>query len=171
MITTRGLECSANLMRGRLKHSWLENQILNKSAEDVIFLFRNSGWRALERVFLARVDETITLAADLENGFSPQVLVDKLEPFKRADESVRVQIKSAVHARYMEVSRIQEMKTPCQEAASSLGSAITKLLEIWQYPIGEENEEALRSVWEEVAVRARDLHSILEKLPKGLVLP
>ena len=165
------ISCEASVLRGRLKHSWLENQLLNKTSEEVVYLWRETGWGALDKEFSQRVSETITLADELEEGFSPAQLVVHLAPLSKAHQETKDLIKQAVHRAYLESSKIVDLKEPLREKAISLGEVLDELRKVWRLPKTEDSEQTLRDVWQKVGMRAKALHSILERLPKGVVLP
>jgi len=165
------IECQANLLRGCLKHSWLENQLLNKTTDEVIYLWEEIGWAALDKEFSERVNEAIYLADDLESGFSPAQLVDHLAPFAKLNQETKVLIKQAVHKAYLKSSKIPDFREPLREAAITLGEALDELRNVWQLPVTEDNEQLLMGVWLKVNTRAKALHTMLERLPKGVVLP
>ncbi len=163
--------CKADIARAMLKHSWLENQLLNKNAEDIVYLRGNSGWNALDVEFSERVKEAIGLADDMEDGFSPAQLVDYLAPFAMVDQEIRDKIKQAIHAAYLESSNIPDFRVPLREAAIAFGESLDELREAWRLPLIEKNEQRLRNSWKKVSKRAKALHTVLEQLPKGVVLP
>lgn len=159
------------MLRGRLKHSWLENQLLNKTTDEVVYLWGKMGWWALETEFSERVKEVIYLADDLEDGFSPAQLVDHLAPFAKFDPEIQDDIKQAVHIVYLKSSRISDLKMPLQKDAMALGNALDELRDVWRLPMTEDNEVILRKAWQEVSKRAKTLHSLMERLPMGVMLP
>lgn len=171
MITLPCNECQANQSRGRLKHSWLENQLLNKNPEEVVFLWQNTGWTALDKEFSVRIKEAVDLADNLENGFSPKELVEQLAPLSHIDEETKGLIKKAVHTAYLKSSNITDLKLPLRDNAMALGGALDELRAVWILPVDVNNEQILKHVWVKVSVNAKALHSILAKLPKGMVLP
>src|SRR4051812_20756218 len=95
------LMCNAAVHRGRLKHSWLENQILNKSAAKVLQLRSAGPWEALEKRFSLRVQETVELAGRIVDDYSPAQLVDKISLFGHLDEGTRARLKNGVHLAYL----------------------------------------------------------------------
>lgn len=170
-MTIPGIISNSDIVRARLKHSWLENQLLNKTSQEVVYLWAETGWPALENEFSERVKDTLNLADDLENGFSPAQLVDRLAPFAKVDQEAKELIKQAVHEAYLESSKISDFRMPLREDAMALGEALDELHKAWQLPVTEGHEQILRSVWQKVSIKAKALHTILERLPKGVVLP
>jgi len=166
-------DCKANILRGQLKHTWLENQLCASklSVDSVAVMWRQKSWQALDKEFDIRVRQAVQLADDLENGFSPAQLVGRLTPFAELSEELKEQIKVAVHAAYLESSNILDLKEPLSKAALALGKAIKELRVVWHGPKTEEGEIRLRQAWEEVSEQAHALLAVLERLPKGVVLP
>ena len=118
MAIFTSIQCSANTLRGQLKHSWLENQLCNKTAHDVVSFWRQEGWPALEMEFEGRVGDVMRLSDDLEDGFSPAQLVDRLTPFAGLSEELKMEIRKAVHTAYLKSSGICDLKAPLREAAT-----------------------------------------------------
>lgn len=156
---------------GQLKHSWLENQVLNKTSDNIIDFWKAKGWNALEEQFEVHIKKAINLSEELEYGFSPAQLVDRLTPFEKVDCETKELIKQVVHKAYLESSNITELKVPLKKAAKELEKAFEHMLEAWNQPVSETNEKKLRKTWGIFLTMARKLHSILEQLPKGIVLP
>jgi len=171
MFTPWNIHCEMNTLRGQLKHSWLENQLCNKTADDVVFLWQQGGWLALEKEFDARIQDALRLADNLEDGFSPAQLIDSLTPFSSVDKTTKNILKQAVHASYLESSGISNLQAPLRKAATALGGAIQKLRELWLDRDTDQGEANLRRAWEDVSLRAHTLLKIMEQLPKGVVLP
>ena len=161
----------ASILRGRLKHTWLENQVCNKTVEDVIFLWRLGKWRALKEEFGFRVQETLHLADEMVAGFSPAQLVETLAPLHALSPETKKHLKEAVHNAYLECSGIQEMALNLNRTATVVESELKRLIAIWHKPPTPENELALRAGWHSLSEKADDLLAVLSQLPKGIVLP
>lgn len=170
MLTPWNIPCEANTLRGQLKHSWLENQLCNKKTEDVLYLWSEGKWRALENEFDMRIEETLELADNLAEGFSPAQLVDQLRPLARLSESDRALIKKAVHKAYLESSGILELQAPLKKAAKSLSEAISQLRDAWKNK-HQEGEQKVKKAWEAVSMKATELLELFKGLPTGVVLP
>jgi hypothetical protein len=169
MLTPWHIPSEASIRRGQLKHSWLENQILNKRAEDVLAFRHRGGWPALENEFAEWVRDAQTLAAELTDGFGPAQLIDTLTPFQHLSEEDKQRIKGALHAAYLENSGITALQGPLQEAAENLDKALNELLREWRQPAG--SDQVLRAAWSVFVERAISLKEVLERLPRGIVLP
>lgn len=173
MIVISSVPCEANIIRGQLKHSWLEHQLCSRniSADDVVAIWKERNWQALDKEFDIRVSQAVQLVDGLEEGFSPAQLVDRLTPFAGLSEKLKGRIKEVVHAAYLESSNILDLKEPLSKAALALGKAIKELRVVWHEPKTEEGEIRLRQAWGEVSKQAHALLAVLERLPKGVVLP
>ena len=161
----------SSLLRGRLKHTWLENQVCNKTVKDVIFLWRRGKWRALEEEFGFRVQETLHLADEMVTGFSPEQLVEKLAPLHALSPETKKHLKEALHNAYLECTGIQEMALNLNRTTTLVEYELKRLIAIWHKPPAPENEPALRKGWHAFREKADDLLSVLSQLPKGVVLP
>lgn len=165
------LSCSFSILCGQLKHTWLENQILNKCEDDIVYLRNGPGWAALGAEFPSRIEESKHFSENLENGFSPAQLVDRLVPFSEVPEATKRVIKEAVHRAYLEKSRIQEHKAPLNAAISTFENSYKDFLIVWKQKVCEENELELRSTWRAVLNTAQTFCDELGRLPRGIVLP
>lgn len=169
MLTPWNIPCDANTLRGQLKHSWLENEILYISIETVIALWRQDGADLATR-YAVRVQDLSRLADSLAEGFSPAQLVDTLKPFGGLSAEMKSAIKGAVHAAYLESSGILALQAPLKAAAVGMEAALQELSRTWALPQSQ-GESAVRAAWEDVREKASALIMELERLPKGVVLP
>lgn len=169
MLTPWNIPCDANTLRGQLKHSWLENEVLCISIETVIALWRQ-GRDDLAARYAVRVQDLTRFADSFVEGFSPAQLVDTLKPFGGFSTEERTAIKVAVHAVYLESSGILALQVPLKAAAMGMDVALQELSHAWALP-QPQSEGEVRAAWEGVRVKARTLVMILERLPKGVVLP
>lgn len=163
------IPCDANTLRGQLKHSWLENEVLNISIETVIALWQQG---AVDRAvkYSARIADLDRLADSFVDGFSPTQLVNTLQPFGGLSIDEKTAIKSAVHEAYLETSGILALQAPLNAAAQDMKSALDELSKAWALPYLT-GEETVRRTWENVREKAWLLIVQLERLPKGIVLP
>src|SRR5690348_2819815 len=100
-------DCEGANLRARLKHSWLENQVLNKTPSDVLDLRSYGFWHALESQFPARIREAGILADGVDQAFSPAQLVERLAPFDHLDDRRRKLVLHAAHRAYLAESGIE----------------------------------------------------------------
>lgn len=169
MLTPWNIPCDANTLRGQLKHSWLENEILFISVETVITLWRQGASDLVAR-YVVRVQDLSGLIDSLAEGFSPAQLVDTLKPFGGLSMEMKSAIKGAVHAAYLESSGIFALQAPLKAAAMGMEAALQELSRTWTLP-QPQGESAVRAAWEGVREKASALIMELERLPKGVVLP
>lgn len=165
----RGLYCPAGSVRGQLKHSWLENQILNKTTGQIAEL-RRSGWPALLEEFPERLKQAQRLADEVEVGFSPTQLIDRLRPLRGLPQGERREIGAAVHAAYLERVDTEILREKLTAAAASLAQALARLRAEWETS-AVASDARLQETWEEVLVEAARLVEVLDELPRGIVLP
>lgn len=162
--------CDANTIRGQLKHSWLDNQILNKSAADVGFLRKQGSWPSLYSEFDTRLEDAQRLAGMIESGFSPALLIDSLTVFADLDARSRADLKQAVHAVYVTAFRPSDFVPTYEKAVKELRTAITDFRNAWDIQTNS-GEDLVVGTWEQVIKRAKTLEKVLNSLPKGIVLP
>lgn len=158
------------ILRGRLKHSWLENEVLNKTGEQVVFLRRSQGWPELHG-FHGPATEAHLLADRIEPGFSPARLVDECPSLNQLDDADRQKIRRAVHAAYLEVFDVQKVAADLKAAAKDMSQTIDDLLTEWNKDNMLLSDAALKARWEVVLARASILREVLDALPRGTVLP
>jgi len=171
MLILSGIACSHAILRSQLKHTWLENQLGNKSEDDIVFFWQGPGWTALEREFQGRVNDAERLIQDLESGFSPAQLVDQLPILAGLAEDAKSAIRKAVHEVYLECSGIAELQDPLKQALLALKDALDRLLTAWEQPQSPEAEQKLRQAWRSLSRCGEEFRKLLDRLPRGIVLP
>jgi hypothetical protein len=98
MLTPWNIPCDANILRGQLKHSWLENEVLFFSPENIVSIWKRGEWAELERKYSARIEHALSLVENFVDGFSPAQLVDTLRPLACLSPQDKETIKAAAHA-------------------------------------------------------------------------
>ncbi|MGQ0698807.1 MAG: hypothetical protein ACT4PZ_11265 [Panacagrimonas sp.] len=170
LLTDSGPRCDAAIMRGRLKHSWLENELLNKGAAIVIALRRGGGWPELAG-FDARIQEVMELAESVESGFSPAQLVESNAMLASLPEEQRRALREKAHAAYLQCFDAADASQRLRDAAVRMRAALTALEEVWCRGDEELTDSELAAGWAEVRVAAEGLRAALDRLPTGIVLP
>lgn len=172
MFTPWNISCPVNILRGQLKHTWLENQVCNKSADDVANLWRTKSWdNVIGEIFSHRIDQSRQLATDMLSGFSPAQLVAQLGPLQNLPDESRSRLKEVLHSAYLESSGISNLSESLSQELESFTEQFTKFLTVWNTERIDENEVALRDGWKQLQEIAKSLLAIFEILPKGVVLP
>jgi len=168
---------SGNVLRGRLKHSWLENEVRDKNVDDILALWERDSWPALSR-FPAQLEDTLTLSQQLESGFSPVVLLDawrESRDLSTQEDALWVQARERVHRYFLADSRAcavtVELAEPIRDAVKHMRDALGALLEAWGRPRNSENRQRLESCWRKFAARADTLYELICRIPKGVVIP
>lgn len=169
-IILAGAPCAANALRTQLRHSWLANQILNKSESDVVFLWQHGSWTSLYSEFDTRLDDAQRLAAMIEPGFSPALLVDSLSVFSGMDAQSRADLKQAVHSAYVSAFRPADLLPPYEKAVMELKVAINTFRQAWDVH-SDASDYSVTESWSDVLECAKVLEKLLDSLPKGIVLP
>ena len=171
MITTFASAIApASVTRGRLKHSWLENEVLNKTPEIIVALRHEVSWPELQR-FPADARQALALADEVEYGFSPARLVDDCAPLAVLPEEERVSIRKAVHAAYLECFDAPGIAQTLRAAAVRMQVALSALLDEWSKPDTGISNAELQARWRIVLAQAAHLRNALDALPNGVVLP
>lgn len=165
-----GVPCTANALRTQLRHSWLANQILNKSESDVVFLRKQGSWPSIYSEFDTRLDDAQRLAAMIEPGFSPALLVDSLSVFANMDAQLRADLKQAVHSAYVAAFRPADLLPSFQKAVDDMRSAINTFRHTWDVS-SDAGDDRVSESWSHVLECAKVLEKLLDSLPKGIVLP
>ena len=172
MMSPWNIPCRANTLRGQLKHSWLENQLLNKTTDDVTRLWRTGIWeKEIGETFPYRIDQSRQLANEMVRGFSPAQLVDQLSPLQNLSEESRFRLKDVLHSAYLESSDISVLSELLSQGVEDFAEKFTKFLPVWNTKRTDENEPALRDGWNQLQQVANSLLAVFETLPKGVVLP
>jgi hypothetical protein len=171
MLSPFKIPCNADVIRGQLRHHWLENQILNKTPEDVLFILQTEErWDALETEFEQRIAQAIKFTDDMIEGFSPKQLFDKIEILSSISNETKMLLKDKIHKVYIEKSNIQNISISFQCAVKSLEGAIKEFKKMWKQSKSERNE-AITEMYQAVLDSATLLHDVIKLLPKGVVLP
>lgn len=172
MFTPWNISCPINILRGQLKHTWLENQVCNKSADDVANLWRTKSWEnVIGEIFPYRIEQSRQLINDMVSGFSPAQLVDQLCPLQNLPNKSCSRLKDVLHSAYLESSGISSLSELLSQELESFTEEFAKFLTVWNTELTDENEVALRDGWKQLQQIAIPLLAIFEKLPKGVVLP
>jgi hypothetical protein len=171
MLAPWNIYCEGENLRGVLKHAWLENDVEKISSERAVERCRrNSGWRMLDVDFPVRLEQAHQLADNLEELFSPAQLVDKCSAYTALQDSLREQLKRAVHDAYLESSEIAEMKAPLQKAIAEFENAVAEFRPA-AIKCADSDLSVGRQAWERVLTQAGSLKTILTALPHGIVFP
>lgn len=168
-ISTSGMSRAA-VVRGRLKHSWLENEILNKTPEVVVVLRHSAGWPALHH-FSNEAKQAVALADEIESGFSPARLVDECAPLAALAEDQRNALRTAAHEAYLACFDVRGAADRLSEAAKNMQVSLTGLLVEWDKGDDAVSDEELLARWQSVLDKAELLRDALDALPRGIVLP
>jgi hypothetical protein len=164
--------CQAERLRGQLKHSWLENLVRDRKADTIVGFWKKGQWLdKVETIFPHYLQQTLKLADELVEGFSPDQLIDQLAPFKEFSDDLRGQVKKAVHDAYLEASNIAALAEPIRKCAKALEPELNRLKALWKMPYSPESEIAVRDCWENIQEKGAALREQLEKLPRGVILP
>lgn len=155
----------------QLKHSWLENQFLGNAEDQVIFLWRQGPWAALEAEFDARIDQARQVAAGMVECFSPAEIVNTCGPLAVLSKELKEQIGLAVHAAYLKGSRIELLRQELLALIPRLEVVMGELRVAWSGPRTQQGQLAVRSAWRDFRHHVEAMHSMLARMPNNVYLP
>lgn len=158
-------------LRAQLKHSWLENQVCNKSADDAVALWRCGSWPALDNEFPVRVKQLHQLARDLVDALSPAALADSSSVMRGLPGDVCAQIKRAVHVYYLRNTNVEALSRDITGACGELRDELLGLQQAWGTTRDCSAETQLRESWEAFLHTGRRIVELLSHVPTGTVLP
>lgn len=161
------LPCKASSLRGKLKHSYLENAVcLPTLPEDLVesLTYCESGV-ARQEIIRKHIREFAELLDSRDSGFSPAQLIDQLPPFQKLVGDERRIFKEQLHKRFCEDFQVAERKNRFESAA---GVFLGDLDAFLATPAKEGNLAQSRML--KVQDSARGLIRELEMMPKGIWL-
>jgi hypothetical protein len=144
----------------------VKNEILNKNSEIVAsYLSDGLGWKELEDDFRDKAQMTIDFAKSLLEGFSPKQIID--QHMSGVPESTKILLKEIVHTKYLEATKMNEVRRDLLNVAKKLNKDIIKLLVAWDI----KDIKKVKSAYNIVRKSASAVNVFDEKLPKGVALP
>ena len=158
-------------LASELRHSWLLNEVLNKTPEVLAELLFQTPWPALEECFPIRVEQTRQLARALELYFGPAQLVDRVSVLASLPGSSRRWLQEAVHKCYCERSRIRALEEPLVSVLDELDQALTELRCLSSQLRDDDWRRRIEDQWSDVLGHAAELHRLLDQLPRRIELP
>ncbi len=156
---------------GRLRHSWLENQVRNKSADEVVAIWREGPWNALERDFPAHLARARALARHLASAYSPARWVERLLPLAALPEGERRRLARALDGVYRAGGGLGDLPKRIEECTPAVERARAVVVRRWQARSTPEAEEQLVASWSAFHEEASRLHGLLQELPSGPCIP
>lgn len=161
------LPCKASSLRGKLKHSYLDNAVcLPTLAEDLVesLTYKESGV-ARHQVIRQQIREFTELMDSSEQGFSPAQLVDQLRPLRDLTAEDRRALKEQIHRQFSKDFQLAERKSSFELAAGEFLDDLDVFL-----ATPSEDGKSPQSKMLKVQDSARSLVRELEKMPKGIWL-
>ena len=161
------LPCKASSLRGKLKHSYLENAVcLPTLPEDLVeSLTYSENGVARQQIVRKHIREFAELLDSVDSGFSPAQLIDQLPPFQKLAGEERRILKEQLHKRFCEDFQLAERKRRFELAA---GAFLEDLDAFLATPAKEGDLTQSRML--KVQDSARGLIQELETMPKGIWL-
>jgi hypothetical protein len=169
MFAPFNIPCEANEVRGRLKHRWLWNLILGIEKEEILNAKnQKKSWEYIDKQLeiSSRLDEAKIFSEEIIDGFSPVQLIDKLGTFAKLSEEHKVKIKNIIFRVYLEQTSIILIQNNYREKLSLLEKAIDEFKVEWL-----SNNSSIDEKFAFLQTCAKDLHSSMECLPSGVIIP
>ncbi|PHR26167.1 MAG: hypothetical protein COA36_12820 [Desulfotalea sp.] len=158
-------------LRGRLNHSWIANGIINKGLEGILGLWLDARrWHALETEFLELEEEAERFGTSFVKAFSLARLVPILSPLACLPAEPRKMLEKALNSIYLSDLAAEQLCVEYQSSLKLLRKSLRQLRSDWDltYPKGEKQ---LRMTIEELLLAAFDLKTVLDLIPKGVMIP
>jgi hypothetical protein len=161
------LPCRASSLRGKLKHSYLENAVCLPTLPEDLFESLTYQENGIERQQIIRqqISEFAKLLDSGDYGFSPAQLVDQLPPFQKLAGEERRIFKEQLHKRFCEDFQVTERKRRFESAAGVFLEDLDAFLAIPAKEVNSAEAPMLK-----VQDSARGLIRELETMPKGIWL-
>jgi hypothetical protein len=155
----------------RLKHSWLENQLLNKDSDDIVRIWRKGNWPALDHEFSSRIAEALRLADALCEVYSPGRLVQSLAPFSFLKAATRLELAAALHQQFLERSGMVQLSEDLKQTLVNLEGQLDVLRCLWPAARSEMAASRISKAWEEIHESSSRVYVYFASLPMGVWLP
>lgn len=161
------LPCKASSLRGKLKHSYLENAVCLPTLPEDLFESLTYKENGVERQQIIRqqISEFAELLDDENYGFSPAQLVEQLRPSQKLAGEERRILKEQLHKRFSEDFQVVERR---QRLESAAGVFLEDLDAFLATPAKQSSLAQSRML--KVQDSARGLIRELETMPKGIWL-
>lgn len=162
------IELSAT--RSVIKHSWLENRILNKTPDAICALWLTGDWKALNGEFLDCERDAEMFGQTFVESFSPARLVDLVGPLTQLDSGDKAALRTWLHEAYLAKQSVSKLAPMYMKALVELRGGLAALRKAWLLS-RPEGRRQIHDCARRVVASAGRLRDIMEQIPKGLVLP
>jgi hypothetical protein len=133
------IPCALDVTRGRIKHGWLENEILAgvRGRRELWLKLRSAG-RSPEAFGSLAVEmgKLKQFVSAIVEGYSPRQLVDQ-PPFTGLAAETRSALGEAVNEVYLERSNVLSRRRTLEGAEKSFGDAAASCLATWDRAYSE----------------------------------
>jgi hypothetical protein len=158
-------------LHGRIKHTWLENCIINKGTNRILDLWLDElRWEALDTEFHQWEIDAEEFGYSFVAGFSPARFTEILKPLARMSEPVRRELSEALDAIHHSTHAPRAMQPQYQSALKVLRLDLANLRTSWDLPKSG-HQATILDYATQLVNSATALRDILEKIPKGVVIP
>jgi hypothetical protein len=164
-------------IRSRLRHSWLENQILNRDSSVVAGRHGTSTkasvafkWKICANGEFAQATKEVRELCDIMlDTLSPARLLDR-KPLSLLSEQCHRQIADELHRLYLKRSRVEKSRTELQTAIVEFEVVLAALCRLWNVEPRVERD-VVKTAFERLQCIGLRLHAALGVVPQGTVLP
>ena len=161
-----------SVTRSVLKHTWIENGILNKGVTGIVdHLWRDGRrWQALDSEFATRECEAERFGLEFTNGFCSTNLVELIAPLVVLPPNIRDCLRKVLDALYRSDGSMANLQIEYMNALATLRTRLAELRMVWDLP-RPEGIERVRESAIRVIEAATELRVVMERIPKGVVIP
>lgn len=161
-----------SVTRGVLKHTWIENGILNKGVTGIVdHLWRDGRrWQALDSEFPVRELEAEHFGLEIIDGYSPVNLVELVGPLVALPQAIRDSLRQSLDAIYKNDFSMANLQIEYMNALATLRKRLAELRTAWDLP-RPDGVERVRTCAIHVIEAASELRMVMERIPKGVVIP
>jgi hypothetical protein len=164
-------------INSRLRHSWLENQILNRDSS--VVADRHDASTKASVAFkrkicangeFAHATKGVRELCDIMlDTLSPARLLDR-RPLSLLSERSHRLIADELHRLYLKCSRIEKARTDLQVVIVEFEAVLATLCRLWNVEPRVERD-VVKKAFESLQCVGRKLHTSLGVIPQGTVLP
>lgn len=157
--------------RGVVKHTWLENGIINKQVMGILyFRLDEKRWQALDMKFPALEEDAERFGLNFVDAFSTGKIVDHLSPLKLLPQEVREELRQFLDALYLQDGKMKQLQIEYQTHLTFLRDRLSELRDVWSLHGTNGIEQVQKSIVRLVDA-ALTLNAVMERIPKGAVIP
>jgi hypothetical protein len=164
-------------VKSRLRHSWLENQVLNRDSSVVADRHDTSTEAGVvfkrkictDGEFAHAAKEVREFCNIMIEGLSPARLLDR-KPLSLLLGELRQLIAGDLHQLYLKRSEIERAKAEIRATVVEFEASLVALCRLWNTE-PRVDKEVVKTAFEKLQCIGRKLHAALGIVPQGTILP